>query len=423
VLTAAKLYAHLDGIAGSQCYQMMWGSGEGSLSRASEFDHAKVIAGGKAVDAAPLTGIRGVPTGKGAEAANAAAAFDDCSVDAEVKHGLFDPVAFRADLWEGSHFHVLRPVTPPPQGRQFPLLVFMHGLTGQYEMYEENLRLIVSHGFVVVFPFVKNPEADKSPLTTNTDGTYILKAVRFAAAKNANATDELHGVIDLSRVVVAGHSMGATCSIMATRRWSEAFEGEAVAGVGAQPVVTIAQHPGICGPFGPPPWPSTWMPADMAHNVQVAKVPLLFTTATNDAAFWPAPHTAEHELGCFTKALGGQEVNDSYAAFGQFSSTACSEDGARKPFPDGGHNCPLKAQIGGQPETRWVLTAAKLYAHLDGIAGSQCYQMMWGSGEGSLSRASEFDHAKVIAGGKAIHAAPLTGIRGGESIVESAIVV
>ena len=31
--------------------------------------------------------------------------------------------------------------------------------------------------------------------------------------------------------------------------------------------------------------------------------PVLFTTATNDGAFWPAPYTAKYEFNCFDGAL------------------------------------------------------------------------------------------------------------------------
>lgn len=84
-------------------------------------------------------------------------------------------------------------------GRSFPLMAFMHGSTGQvrriacsakyaaapglrawphyalfvercmitsltqFEMYQQNLYMYATHGFVVVFPFVKGPEADKNP--------------------------------------------------------------------------------------------------------------------------------------------------------------------------------------------------------------------------------------------------------------------
>ena len=37
----------------------------------------------------------------------------------------------------------------------YPAVAFMHGSTGQIEMYEKNLINYASHGFVVAFPYVK----------------------------------------------------------------------------------------------------------------------------------------------------------------------------------------------------------------------------------------------------------------------------
>ena len=66
-----------------------------------------------------------------------------------------------------------------------------------------------------------------------------------------------------------------------------------------------------------------------------SKSPMLFTTATNDGAFWPAPHTAEHELGCFNKARAGEQSIPPRSfsklsgpvAFVQVAAKACAEDG------------------------------------------------------------------------------------------------
>ena len=55
-------------------------------------------------------------------------------------------------------------------------------------------------------------------------------------------------------------------------------------------------------------------------------------------------------------------TDDSVSAFIQFSSDVCEEDNARDPYPDGGHNCPMKIPEGGKPEMPWVLVAMKLYA-------------------------------------------------------------
>ena len=143
----------------------------------------------------------------------------------------------------------------------------------------------------------------------------------------------------------------------------------------------MALHPGICGPFGPPPWPATWMPSDMRSLT--SKFPLLMTTATNDGAFLPAPHTAPHEHGCYEKGANGT------AAFVQFSEAACADDGAREPLvDDGGHDCPMKI---GAPESPWVLVALKLYLLLDGDAASTCHELLYGNATASLRKSPDAD--------------------------------
>jgi len=315
----------------------------------------------------------------------AAGAFADCDGPGELKPGSYSTVDFHSLTWNGAMFYALVPRGAGP----LPLIIFMHGSTGQFGMYAHTpgaanntsagpgagpLDIYASHGFVVLFPFVKSPEKDKSPFTTNTDGEYILKALELAKAAQSDASSPLKGAIDLTNVVSAGHSMGATCSIMAGKR--------SAAGV-LRAVVT--QHPGICGPFGPPPWPATWSESDLtALN---AKTPLLFTTASNDGAFWPAPYTAKHELGCFT----GSKVSGP-AAFAQFSAEACAEDHASGQWPDAGHNCPFKPSV----ETPWVLRFAKLYAQLGGRADSRCHELIWGSGESSLRSSSALEHSVIV---------------------------
>lgn len=157
----------------------------------------------------------------------------------------------------------------------------------------------------------------------------------------------MYDLIDFDNIVFAGHSMGATDSLMA----SHLYEGD------KKVVLTVAQHPGLCGPIGPPPKPATWSKADLTDIS--TKSPILFTTAHNDGAFLPAPLTANHEYNCFAGAIG-EEFGSTYpAAFIDFSGKACREDFQHI---DRGHMCPCKTKNGGGPETPWVLTAMKLYA-------------------------------------------------------------
>ena len=98
---------------------------------------------------------------------------------------------------------------------KLPLVAFMHGSTGQYGFYNDSLALIASHGAIVVFPFVKSPEKDKSPFTTNTDGKFLVKAIQYAKEANADPESHLYGRVETDKIIVAGHSMGATCTINA----------------------------------------------------------------------------------------------------------------------------------------------------------------------------------------------------------------
>merc|ERR1711990_1239599 len=86
----------------------------------------------------------------------------------------------------------------------------MHGSTGQYEMYDQNLEHFASHGFVIVFPHIKSPEKDKKPLTTDTKGVYLMKAIDWALEQNQVKESPLYGLVDINKVIYAGHSMGVT---------------------------------------------------------------------------------------------------------------------------------------------------------------------------------------------------------------------
>ena len=176
-------------------------------------------------------------------------AWEDCDPAKLVVDGLFGPPTFINETWNGTMIYTLVPTGK--SSAKFPLVAFMHGSTGQWEMYRDNLELVASHGFGVVFPFIKNPAADAKPLTLETNGKHLLLAIDYAAVKSTTPGSALHGVIDASNVIVAGHSMGATDAIFAGLKLAKAKTRVAKA--------VYAMHPGICGPIGPPPWPSTWM--------------------------------------------------------------------------------------------------------------------------------------------------------------------
>jgi pimeloyl-ACP methyl ester carboxylesterase len=269
-------------------------------------------------------------------------------------------------------------------------MVFSHGAVGEYAMYEHAIKRYVSHGFVVIFPHVKSPKDDTSPLTLDPHGDFTIKGVHYATSANGNASSKLHQVLDLKKLMLAGHSMGASSTIMAAKRLPSGV---------AQ--VAVAQHPGVCGPYGPPPCIgpgplcNTWMPSDFKDAA--GKMPLVLTTATNDGAFWPAPQTATHEYGCYNQSTGSPSKG---TAFVQFSQAACEDDGTGgrydRHWSTGGHDCPMKV---GSVETRWVLVAAKLYAQLGGDSSSQCYNMLWGQGADSLGKDNAVKYHKRNAAG------------------------
>ena len=107
----------------------------------------------------------------------------DCDAETDRKTGPYGVKFFNA-TWNSTIFFGLLPDAPPAASsslnKKFPLVVFMHGSTGQYEMYEDNLKLFASHGAVIIFPFIKSPEKDKNPLTTNTNGEYLIKVLSLS---------------------------------------------------------------------------------------------------------------------------------------------------------------------------------------------------------------------------------------------------
>lgn len=98
-------------------------------------------------------------------------------------------------------------------------------------MYEENLKLYASHGFVVLFPFIHSPSIDKLPISLNTDGTYILKGIDYLKDINTNkdTLPELYDQLDMQNLIINGHSMGGTCTIMAAKTLDKGVAKAAIA--------------------------------------------------------------------------------------------------------------------------------------------------------------------------------------------------
>ena len=146
-----------------------------------------------------------------------ASTWNDCNHETDVNDGPFGPINFyNGTTTEGHPVYGWLP-TRDSDHQKFPLIGFMHGSTGQWEFYDDILKHYSSHGFVVVFPFVKSPEKDKNPFTTNTDGSILVQGIEWAKAANKDSSSPLFGMIDEDNLVIAGHSMGATDSIMASK--------------------------------------------------------------------------------------------------------------------------------------------------------------------------------------------------------------
>lgn len=84
-------------------------------------------------------------------------------------------------------------------------------------MYNDNFDHYATHGYIIVFPFVKSPEKDKNPFTTNTDGSILVQGIEHAKQANKDPNSPLFGMIDEDNIIIAGHSMGATDSIQASK--------------------------------------------------------------------------------------------------------------------------------------------------------------------------------------------------------------
>jgi len=285
---------------------------------------------------------------------------------------------------DGILVFILHP--PLPASTPWPVMVFSHGASGEYAMYAHAIEHYVTHGFVVVFPHIKSPQKDTSPLTLDPMGFFTIKGVDYATSANSNASSKLYKQLDLERLMLVGHSMGASSTIMAAKKLPKGVAKAAV-----------AQHPGVCGPYGPPPCIpgscNTWMPADFKEASR--SMPIVLTTATNDGAFWPAPYTAPHEYGCYNQSL---DASSKGTAFAQFSAKVCQDDGTGgrydRHWSTGGHDCPMRVV---SPETEWVLVAAKLYAHLGGDTASQCHKMLWGTDSDSLQKDTALEKFKINA--------------------------
>lgn len=161
-----------------------------------------------------------------------ALAWDDCKPD-DLNGGKYE-VVFK-DLtnpgWNGHEYYMVHPKIAENDTTKFPVVVFMHGSTARWEMYEENLKLYASHGFVVLFPFIHSPYIDTLPISLNTDGKFIKLGIDYLKDINTNkdTLPELYDQLDMSNLIINGHSMGGTCTIMAANTLEKGVAKAAIA--------------------------------------------------------------------------------------------------------------------------------------------------------------------------------------------------
>eukprot|EP00966_Prymnesium_polylepis_P019105 440080-Prymnesium_polylepis.1 len=320
-------------------------------------------------------------------------ALSNCTLDALSGAGPHTPqfVQFDAPLQGLPELYGFVPSAGPAvPAAGFPVVVFMRGMTLGWEFYESNLARIASHGFVALFPFVKGVSQDDAvfPIVTQTNGLGFIRTFEWLH----NSSSALGVPVDLSSAAMIGHSMGG----------EDVFKAAAKLPNGTAKVL-IGQHPGLCGPFGPPPYPDTYSKAEMV-NASLKVEASYLTTAANDRAF-RLGLTPGAEKACWAEGKGK-------GLFVSFAESVCSSfpaEGAAAKLKvaavGSGHMCACCAVAKNRtvaespsaprdhgwksPELKYVLAALKLHLQDGFSSASPCYELLWGNSSTSLSRSTD----------------------------------
>jgi hypothetical protein len=177
-------------------------------------------------------------------------------------------------------------------GVTHPVVVWTNGATGGISFYQPFLEQITSHGFFIV--------ADKMSGATHDPEIVMQKAgIDWAVAENERADSPYAGKLDVSKIAIMGHSLGAIASfgnaddprLATTVHWSGGVTGNPV-GVDESWINRI-EHPVafICGG------------SDGAAGPSCAAD---FTAAPDDVPVFYGTLAGADHLGVFGDARGGE---------------------------------------------------------------------------------------------------------------------
>jgi dienelactone hydrolase len=97
---------------------------------------------------------------------------------------------------------------PPPQAELPPAVVLVHGFSGDREIMSTLARRIAQNGYAVLSIDVRGHGANRNPFSPDIDGSALRKDVARAVTFLRH-----YNMVDGSKIVVMGHSMGAGAAL------------------------------------------------------------------------------------------------------------------------------------------------------------------------------------------------------------------
>jgi len=106
---------------------------------------------------------------------------------------------------------------PVPSERQpkppYAAVILTHGFSRSYLVHEGNARYLAERGIVVLTPNMSSLLAGRSAQERNARNT--ADHVAWLARRSASPGDRVHGMVDPTRIGLAGHSAGGAVSLQA----------------------------------------------------------------------------------------------------------------------------------------------------------------------------------------------------------------